>query len=222
MAGSPGAQCPGEAMKTPVAPLVVTFNVACGIAYAQSAPGSMESPRACPAMDGSARLECLRDSSRESPPPARRVSDDNWLVSETTSPVDYSPIVTATTSSVSGSDGPAMQLAIHCRQGRTEVTVAGAALSRSANEYVISFRLNADTPIQLAAASPSFGSGVAFGGDVVKLLSTLPEDGHIVVRLFTRTGPVQDGQFLLSGFENVRKKMAAACKWPHVVARPGR
>ena len=73
-----------------------------------------------------------------------------------------------------------------------------------------------------AGVTDGAASGVAFGGDVVKLLSSLPDDGHIVVSLFTRTGPVQDGQFLLSGFENVRKKMAAACKWPHAVARPGR
>ncbi|PJG51724.1 hypothetical protein CVM73_29800 [Bradyrhizobium forestalis] len=182
----------------------------------------MEALRACSATEGQGRLECLQDLSRKIPPPGRRASDDGWLISETTSPVDYSPVVTATTPSVGGSDGGAMQLAIHCRKGRTEVTVAGPALSRSANEYVISLRLNADTPMQLAGASPSFGSGVAFGGDVVKLLNALPDDGHIVVRLFTRTGPVQDGQFLLGGFENVRKKMAVACKWPHAVARPGR
>lgn len=198
-------------MNTAVAPLAVALNVAFGIAYAQNTGDAIESLRACSAMEGQGRLECLR-----------RVSDDGWLISETTSPVDYSPVVTATTSSVGGSDGAAMQLAIHCRMGRTELTVAGPALSRSANEYVISFRLNADTPMQLAAASPSFGTGVAFGGDVVKLLNTLPDDGHIVVRLFARTGQVQDGEFLLNGFENVRKKMAAACKWPHSVVRPGR
>ncbi|WP_245266269.1 hypothetical protein [Bradyrhizobium sp. WSM1743] len=128
-------------MKIAAPPLAVAFNVACGIAYAQSTSDSVETLRACSAMDGSARLECLQDSSRKSPPPARRVSDDNWLVSETTSPVDYSPIVTATTSSVSGPDGAAMQLAIHCRRGRTEVTVAGPALSPRASEYIISFRL---------------------------------------------------------------------------------
>ncbi|MCK1735821.1 hypothetical protein IVA79_18220 [Bradyrhizobium sp. 138] len=173
-------------------------------------------------MEGQARLECLQDLSRKIPPSGRGSRDAGWIVSETTSPVDYLPVVTATATSVGSSGGAAMQLAIHCRRGRTEVIVAGPALSRSANEYVISFRLNADTPMQLAAASPSFGSGVAFGGDVVKLLSSLPDDGHIVVGLSNRTGPVQDGQFLLSGFENVRKKMAAACKWPHAVARPGR
>ncbi|MGY3037663.1 hypothetical protein ACVIIV_006833 [Bradyrhizobium sp. USDA 4354] len=209
-------------MNTAVAPLAVAFNLACGIAYAQSTSDSMEAFRACSAMDGSAQLECLRDSSRKFPPPARRPSDNNWLVSETTSPVDYSPIVTATTSSVSGSDGAAMQLAIHCRKGRTEVMVAGRAFSRSASEYAVSYRLNSDPPIQLAAASPSFGSGVAFGGDVVQLLKSLPDEGRIVVRLSTRTGAAQEGHFLLSGFKNVRERMAAACKWPQTVARPGR
>jgi hypothetical protein len=48
----------------------------------------------------------------------------NWLVSETTSPVDYSPIVAATTSSHGGSDDATMQLSIHCRAGRTEIGVA--------------------------------------------------------------------------------------------------
>ncbi|MCK1745419.1 hypothetical protein IVA80_32800 [Bradyrhizobium sp. 139] len=173
-------------------------------------------------MEGPARQACLQDLSRKTPPPGRRASDDSWLVSETTSPVDYSPIVTATTSSVRGSDGAAMQLAIRCRKGRTEVVVAGPAVSRRANEYAISFRLNEDPPMQLTAVSPSFGSGVAFGGDVVQLLKSLPDDGHIVVRLSTRADAVQEGHFLLSGFKNVREKTAAACKWPHTVARPGK
>ncbi|WP_271589962.1 hypothetical protein [Bradyrhizobium sp. CCBAU 53415] len=182
----------------------------------------METLRACSAMEGQARLECLQDLSRKIPPPGRRVSDDGWLISETTSPVDYSPIVTATTSSVGGSDGASMQLAIHCRKGRTEVVVAGPAVSRSASEYAVSFQLNAEQPMQLTAVSPSSGSGVAFGGDVVQLLRSLPDDGHIVVRLSIRTGVVQEGQFPLGGFKNVREKVGAACKWPHAVARPGR
>jgi hypothetical protein len=54
----------------------------------------------------------------------------SWLVSETTSPLDYSPIVAATTLSRSGSDDAAMQLSISCRAGRTEIVVAGPTVSR--------------------------------------------------------------------------------------------
>ncbi|WP_245471602.1 MULTISPECIES: hypothetical protein [Bradyrhizobium] len=209
-------------MKRAAPPLAVVFNVACGIAYAQNTSDPIATLRACSAMEGPARQECLQDLSRKIPPPGRRQSDDGWLISETTSPVDYSPIVTATASSVGGSDGAAMLLAIYCRKGRTEVVVAGPTVARSASEYAVSFQLNAEQPMQLTAASPLFGSGVAFGGDVVQLLRSLPDDGHIIVRLTIRTGAVQEGKFSLSGFKNVREKVGMACKWPHAVARPGR
>src|SRR5215475_6846764 len=102
-------------MKTAAFHLAIAISIACGIAYAQSTNDPMQSLRACSVMDGPARLECLEELSRKIAPPVRRAPDDNWLISETTSPVDYSPIVTATTVSRSGSDGAAMQLAIHCR-----------------------------------------------------------------------------------------------------------
>ena len=145
---------------------------------------------------------------------------DNWIISETTSPVDYTPIVTATAGSTGGSDGSSMHLSIHCRGGRTELVVAGPAVSRSSVDYVISYRINDGQPVQLAAGSPSFGTGAAFTGDVVRLLQSLPEEGDIAVRLSTRTGAAQDGHFLLGGLKMVREKVAAACKWPQAVARP--
>ena len=96
--------------------------------------------------------------------------------------------MTATASSRGGSDGSSMQLAIHCRGGRTELVVSGPAVSRSSSDYSISYRVNDDQPVQLAAAPPSFGTGAAFTGDIVRLLQSLPEDGHIAVRITTRSG----------------------------------
>ena len=208
-------------MKTAAFPLAVTFEIVCGIAYAQGTNDPMTNLRACSAMEGRARLDCLEDLSRKIAPPGRPAPYDNWLLSETTSPVDYSPIVSASTFSRDGSDGAAMQLLIHCRKGRTELVLAGPAVSRGAEEYAISYRINADPPVQLAAAPPSFGSGVALRGDVVRMLQSLPEEGGITVRLSTRTGAAQEGHFLLGGLKTVRDKLAAACKWPHAVARPG-
>ncbi|WP_245283714.1 hypothetical protein [Bradyrhizobium sp. URHD0069] len=177
--------------------------------------------RACSLLERAARLECLEKLSRSIAPPAHAApGGDNWVVSETTSPVDYAPIVTATTFSRGGSDGSSMQLSIHCRGGRTELVVVGPGVSHSGKDYAISYRIDDDRPVQLAAGSPSFGTGAAFTGDVVRLLQSLPEEGDIAVRLSTRTGAVQDGHFLLGGLKMVREKLAAACKWPHAVARP--
>ncbi len=208
-------------MKIAAIPMSFVFNVAGGIAFAQGASDPMEHLRTCSLMERAERLECLEKLSRNIAPPASPVpGGDNWIVSDTTSPVDYAPIVVATTFSRGGSDGSSMQLSIHCRGGRTELVVAGPAVSRSSGDYAISYRINDDQPVQLAAGSPSFGTGVAFTGDVVHLLQSLPEEGDIAVRLSTRTGAAQDGHFFLGGLKMVREKLAAACKWPHAVAKP--
>ena len=209
-------------MKTIAIPLAVAFEVASAVAFAQGASDPVADLRACSLMEREARLECFEKLSRSIAPPARPAvpGGDNWIVSETTSPVNYSPIVTATTSSLGGSNGSAMQLSIQCRGGRTELVVAGPAVSRSSAEYALSYRINDGQPVQLAAGSPSFGTGAAFTGDVVRLLQSLPEEGEIAVRLATRTGAAQDGHFLLGGLKMVREKVAVACKWPQAVAKP--
>jgi hypothetical protein len=208
-------------MKTAAIPLSVAFNVAAGIVFAQGVSDPMAALRACSLMEHAGRLECLEKLSRSIAPPARPAQgSDNWIVSETTSPVDYAPIVTATTFSRRGSDGSSMQLSIRCRAGRTELVVTRPAASRDSEGYAISYRINDDEPVQLAAGSPSFGTGIAFTGDVVRLLQSLPEEGGVAVRLSTRAGAAQDGYFPLGGLKMVREKVAAACKWPHVVARP--
>ena len=208
-------------MKVDSIPLSVAFKVMSGVAFAQGASDPMEHLRACSLMERAERLECLDKLSRSIAPPARPApGGDNWIVSETTSPVDYMPIVTATTFSRGGSDRSSMQLSIHCRGSRTELVVAGPAVPRSGGDYAISYRINDGQPVQLAAGSPSFGTGVAFTGDVVRLLQSFPEQGDIAVRLSTRAGAAQDGHFLLGGLKTVREKVAAACKWPHAVAKP--
>jgi hypothetical protein len=199
--------------------LSMALEVASRIAFAQETGDPMADLRACSLMEHAERLECLEKLSRKIAPPAGPApGSDNWVVSETTSPVDYTPIVTATALSTGGSSS--MRLSIHCRGGRTELVVAGPAVSRGSVDYVISYRINDGQPVQLAAGSPSFGTGAAFTGDIVRLLQSLPENGHIAVRISARGGAVQDGRFSLGGLKTVREKLAAACKWPGAIAGP--
>ena len=206
-------------MKTAAIPLSVALNVAGGIALAQGASDPMAHLRACSLMERAERLECLEKLSRNIAPPADPApGSDNWIISETTSPVDYTPIVSATALSTGGSDGSSMHLSIHCRGGRTELVVSGPAVSRE--HYAISYRINDDQPVQLAAGSPSSGTGVAFTGDVVRLLQSLPEEGEVAVRLSPRTGVAREGNFSIGGLKMVREKLAAACRWPQAIATP--
>jgi hypothetical protein len=183
-------------------------------------PGQERGQTATLMQDATAARRELTASTPTAPPDRSARGGDNWIISETTSPVDYTPIVTATASSRGGSNGASMRLSIRCRGGRTELVVAAPAVSRGSGDYVISYRINDDRPVQLAARSPSFGTGAAFTGDVIRLLKSLPEEGHVAVRISTRSGAAQDGDFSLDGLKTVREKLAAACKWPHVVARP--
>ena len=77
-------------------PLSVALEVASRLALAQGANDPMADLRACSLMEREERLECLEALSRNIAPPRPAPASDNWIVSETTSPVDYKPIVTAT------------------------------------------------------------------------------------------------------------------------------
>jgi hypothetical protein len=74
--------------------------------------------------------------------------------------------------------------------------------------------------VQLAGAAPAFGDGVAFKGDVVALLQSLPGDGELMVRLLPLSGSELDGIFSLDGLEALRTRIGATCKWPHAIAKP--
>ena len=148
------------------------------------------------------------------------LAGDDWIVSQTTSPVDYSPIATATTSSRKVADGSSMQLSIRCRGGRTEVVVTGPAISGRGDGYLISYRVNGGQPVQFAGAAAAFGDGVAFKGDVVALLHSLPQDGELAVRLVPPTGAELNGIFPLDGLDMLRTRIGATCQWPHAIARP--
>src|SRR3982074_2144335 len=103
MAGSSGAQSAGVAMKTAAIPLAVAFGVVSRVVFAESASDPMAQRRACALMERAERVECLEQLSRNIAPPARPVPvGDNWVVSETTSPVGYLPSGTPHTISPGG------------------------------------------------------------------------------------------------------------------------
>lgn len=208
-------------MRTAAIPLFVAFELVSGIALAQSTSDPLAQLRDCSLMERAERLKCLDRLSRSMGPPARPApAVGNWTISETTSPVDYRPIVVAVTPSLDGADGSAMQLSICCRNGRTELVIAGPAVSGRGEDYTVSYRVDGNQPVQTAAGTPSFGTGVAFKGDVVRLLQSLPEEGAVAVRLSTRTGVAREGHFSIGGLKMVREKLSAACRWPQAIATP--
>ena len=125
-------------------------------------------------------------------PPAAAVTrpapaTGKWIVSETRSPIDYSPVAIATASSSTGPDG-VLQLSIQCRGGRTEMVIRSAPLMRRAEDHVVSYAINDAPPVTVTSGLSSSGSGIALKGDVAGFLTALPAEGAIAFRVADRQG----------------------------------
>jgi hypothetical protein len=211
--------------------LTFAFGPAIADALAQSAGDTMEKLRACSLLAPAERLECLEKLSRDigppSPPhpaasaaPAVAPAADNWIVSETTSPLDYTPVVIATASSGGGPDGVTLQLSIQCRGGRTDLVIGGPVFTRRAEDYLVSYGVNDGQSVVVAAGAPAAGPGLAIRGDVVRLLASLPDRGAIAFGVAARQGAALEGRFDLASLKIVRERLAVPCKWPTATGAP--
>ena len=216
-------------MKTAEICLTFAFGLASSDAAAQGAAEVMEKLRACSLLAQAERLECLDKLSREITPSPRAVASpapkvapaaDNWIVSETTSPLDYTPVAIATASSGGGPDGGAIQLSIQCRGGRTDLVIGHPSLTLRAEDYVVSYAVNDSQPAVVAAGTAASGTGLALRGDVVRLLASLPDHGDVAFRVTNRQGATLEGRYALAGLKTLLARLAVPCKWPAAGGTP--
>jgi hypothetical protein len=206
-------------MKIATICVALAFGLASASAAAQGAGDAMEKLRACSRLAQAERIECLEKLSRDVAPPSPRPAADNWIVSETTSPIDYSSVAIATASSSGGPDGATLLLSIQCRGGRTELVIGGSALTRRGEDYLVSYVVNDSQPVVVAAGTPASGTGVAVKGDVVRLLASLPDQGEVAFRVTARQGAALEGRYALATLKTVLDRLAAPCRWPAAAAR---
>lgn len=210
-------------MKPAAACLLVTLALAGASAMAQAAGDPVDKLRACSALAHAERMKCLDVLSREiAPEPVRppaasgsesAATAENWVVSETTSPLDYSPVVIATATARAAPDGSGMNLSIACRGGTTSMVLGGPGAPPAGDGFSVSYAVDGGSPTTLAAAAAS-GTGMAVTGDVVRLLVSLPAHGEIVFRIAGRRGVTLEGRYSLAGLKTTRERMAVSCKWP--------
>ena len=207
-------------MKPAAICLSIAFGVASQGTLAQGNDEAMEKLRACSSLAQAARLECLEKLSRDMASPQAPSAPeaagavDKWIVSETTSPLDYTPITTATASYRSSPDGTAMLLSIQCRSGRTDLVIDGAPAARRGQDYVVSYTVNNGQPVAVATGAPPSGTGIAIKTDVGPLLAALPDRGEITFLVAARQGPAWEGRYALAGLKTIRDRLAGPCKWP--------
>jgi hypothetical protein len=218
-------------MRTATIGAALTLWLASAGALAQDAGDVTEKLRACSQLANPERLECLEKLSRDigppSPPrpavssvPVVPPAASNWIVSETASPIDYTPVAIATASSSKGPDDPTMRLSIQCRGGRTDLVIDSPSLTHRVEEYVVSYGVNEAKPVVLVVNAAASGTGVAIMGDVVRLLASLPAKGEITFRVTDRQGGTLEGRYALDGLKVLLGRLAIPCKWPAGAGAP--
>src|SRR5947207_15386513 len=82
--------------------------------------------KACSQFEGMERLKCVDELLQEVAPDSAQPQGPNWIISETTSPVDYRPQITALTTARATSPDAPSSLASRCRARRTELRISTA------------------------------------------------------------------------------------------------
>jgi hypothetical protein len=143
-------------------------------------------------------------------------ADTNWVVSQTTSPVDYSPLITSVIRSTSSVQDAPNALAIRCRGRITELLVRTEGTWRAlrAREVQVDYQINDQPSVRLTWTVSADGRTAIYKDDAVGLLQSLPEGARLKINVFDRAGPGHEATFQLAGLDAVRKKMAVPCNWP--------
>ena len=144
--------------------------------------------------------------------------DTNWVVSETTSPVDYAPLITAAICLPFSVKHAPNILAIRCRGRRTELLVRteGTWRASRAGEIQVEYQINDLPVVKLSWTASADRKTAIYQDDPVGLLQSLPEGGRLKINVLDAPDPSHEATFQLAGLNAVRDKIAAACKWAPV------
>ena len=174
---------------------------------------------ACLQFEGAARLSCLdklaRELTAENTPQPTPADDGAWVISETRSPLDYSPqIAAAKPVRPTVKDDPS-SFTIRCRGGRTElaITTLGSWRASGAGELQVVYQINDQPLVNERWTTVADGRGAVFRGDAVKFLRSLPDGARLSIRVHDWQGQAHEATIQLVGLEAVRQKIATACKW---------
>lgn len=183
-----------------------------------AAGDALERLKGCAQFEGMERLKCVDDLLGEVAEPAASAlpQEPTWIVSETTSPVDYKPqLVARITLRAAANDAPS-SLAIYCRANRTELMISTAGVwKQSADGDVrVLYQVDKQPPVEHRWKAAEGGRSLVFPGDVVRFLRAMPEGSRFLVKVYAGKAPPSDNTFQLRGLESVRRRLAEACSWP--------
>ena len=144
-----------------------------------------------------------------------------WIVSETTSPVDYSPLVTATILARPETKDAPTALEVRCRGRRTELglRMEGSLRASRGGEILVAYQVNDQPMVKLRWTASADGKTASYRQDAVVLLQSFSEGGHLKIIVFDGSARDSEATFQLAGWNAIRDKIATACMWTSTASK---
>jgi hypothetical protein len=157
-------------------------------------------------------------SSKQDERPARK---KDWILSDTTSPVDFSPLVTAVIRATSDvKDGP-NSFVVRCRSQHTEVSIRTdeAWSTPRGNELVVEYQINDQPMVRQPWMLSADGKTATYRNDPVELLRSVPEGATMKIAVTDKSNLRHETTFELTGLSGVRQKVGTSCNWASLNAK---
>jgi hypothetical protein len=141
-----------------------------------------------------------------------------WIVGETVSPVDFSPLLVAQINSAGSykPDAPST-LVLRCRAGRTEMSLRTQGSWRAGVVEVV-FADDRRPPQRSRWSVASDGKSASLAEDAISAVQGLL-GATISISINDGAQDVGTATFELVGIDAVREKLARRCRWPAVAAQ---
>jgi Type VI secretion system VasI, EvfG, VC_A0118 len=191
------------------------LTIACaGVVFAAGAQ-AQEALKLCHQIkDDGERLKCydgLDTSSSNAPgkqAESKERADGVWEVRDEKSPLDDSPLVSA---SLRSSDGKA-NLLMRCKDRKTEVAVTKWGFIKCGADVRVVYRVDQDQATDTPWNSHS-SCYLAVAPSPIPFIRALTDQGRVYFRMFDHHDVPHDALFNLGKVSEVRSRLAEACDW---------
>ncbi len=176
--------------------------------------------------------QTLRERSRPAPektPPRRdnatteAQAGKGWVMGETTSPVDFSPLLVAKLYALPpvAANAPEILL-LRCRKQRTEMSLSVNGAWRASRDGVVEVTISVDEPTTARLRWPlsTDGRTASMPEDATEAVRTL-RGGRTSISVTDGAGHNTSSIFDLAGIDAVRSRLASTCHWPNAAAQSG-
>ena len=145
-----------------------------------------------------------------------KAEETKWIVSATTSPVDYSPLVSAIIRPRQQVNSGLSGLTISCRLKRTEFSLRlmGDVDVPRFGEIRIDTQIDDQRSVKQRWIWDEQGEILIYEDDPVTLLQSIPDGARLRLGVGDSKGARHIATYQLVGLDAVRKKVASACAWP--------